>query len=385
MTDGRQTDGRPRRRLRRILATVLVAALAAGGAVVWQGRSKGQAAVDHAAPPAVRPIELAPLEVTTVTPRTLTAGVRLTGSVKPLEQSTVKAEVAAKLTEVLVREGQTVKRGDVLARFDAVELAAKLAEKESNLEGARAQLVLAEKTRAKNLALRRSDIVAETTLDQAQSTFQFQQAQVAALTAQVELAREALRDAVVTAPIDGTVSERAVTPGETLAVNARMFNLVDLRTVEVEAVVPADEVARLKPGQTATFRVDGFGERAFRGTIARINPMAQAGSRAIPVYVGVDNADGSLRGGMFASGEAVVAETAGAIALPPTALRKDDDGDFVLAVADGQLVRRKVVRGPAWARGDLVQVDGLNPGEVVVTGPLPGLKAGTAVTVAGRS
>ncbi|HYD64121.1 efflux RND transporter periplasmic adaptor subunit [Azospirillum sp.] len=379
------TDGTPRRRLRRILATALVAALAAGGAVVWQGRSKGQAAVDHAPPPAVRPIELAPVEVTTVMPRTLTAGVRLTGSVKPLEQSTVKAEVAAKLTEVLVREGQTVKRGDVLARFDRVELAAKLAEKESNLEGAKAQLVLAEKTRAKNLALRRSDIVAETTLDQAQSTFQFQQAQVAALTAQVELAREALRDAVVTAPIDGTVSERTVTPGETLAVNAKMFTLVDLRTVEVEAVVPADEVARLKPGQTATFRVDGFGEREFRGTIARINPMTQAGSRAIPVYVGVDNADGSLRGGMFANGEAVVAEAAGAIALPPTALRKDDDGDFVLAVADGQLVRRKVVRGSAWARGDLVQVDGLNPGEVVVTGPLPGLKAGTAVTVAGRS
>lgn len=70
---------------------------------------------------------------------------------------------------------------------------------------------------------------------------------------------------------------------------------------------------------------------------------------------------------------------------PPAALRKDEDGDFVLAVADGHLVRRKVVRGPAWARGDLVQVDGLAPGEVVVTGPLPGLKAGSAVTVAGRS
>ncbi|HYH20831.1 MAG TPA: efflux RND transporter periplasmic adaptor subunit [Azospirillum sp.] len=380
------TDGTPRRRLRRFLATALVAAVAAGGAVVWQGRSKeGQAAVDPAPPPAARPIELAAMEVTVLKPQALTAGVRLTGSVKPLEQSTVKSEVAAKLAEVLVREGQTVKRGDVLARFDTVELAAKLAEKESNLEGAKAQLVLADKTRTKNLALRRNDIVTETALDQAQSTFKFQQAQVAALEAQVELAREALRDAVVTAPIDGTVSERTVNPGETLAVNAKMFTLVDLRTVEVEAVVPADEVARLKPGQTATLRVDGFGERVFRGTIARINPMAQAGSRAIPVYVGVDNADGSLRGGMFANGEAIVAEAADAIALPPAALRKDEDGDFVLAVADSRLVRRKVVRGQVWARGDLVQVDGLAPGEVVVTGPLPGLKAGAAVTVAGRS
>lgn len=376
----------PRRRgLRRILATLLVVAALAGAGVLWQARTSGQAAVNKDAPVPERVLELAAIELTRVAPRRLTETVRLSGSVDPVNWTLVKAEVAATLAEVLVREGQAVKRGDVLARFDRVELAAKLAEKESNLEGAKAQLVLAEKTRAKNLALRRSDIVTETTLDQAQSTFQFQQAQVAALTAQVDLAREALRDAVVTAPIDGTVSERAVTPGETLAVNAKMFTLVDLRTVEVEAVVPADEVARLKPGQTATFRVDGFGEREFRGTIARINPMTQAGSRAIPVYVGVDNADGSLRGGMFAKGEAIVAEAADAIALPPAALRKDDDGDFVLAVADGRLVRRKVVRGPAWARGDLVQVDGLSPGEVVVTGPLPGLKAGSAVTVAGRS
>ncbi|HEY0837444.1 MAG TPA: efflux RND transporter periplasmic adaptor subunit [Azospirillum sp.] len=379
------TDGTPRPRLRRFLATAIAVLAVAGGAVVWQGRSSGQAAVDPAPPPASRPIELAAIEVTTVTPRTLTAGVRLTGSVKPLEQSTVKAEVAAKLVEVLVREGQTVKRGDVLARFDTVELAARLAEKQSNLEGARAQLVLAEKTQAKNLALHRKDIVAESSLDQSQSTFRFQQAQVGALTAQVELAKEALRDAVVTAPIDGTVSERNVTPGETLAVNARMFTLVDLRTVEVEAVVPADEVARLKPGQTAGIRVDGFGDRVFRGTIARINPMAQAGSRAIPVYVAVDNADGALRGGMFATGEAIVAEAADAIALPATALRRDEEGDFVLAVANGQLVRRKVVRGPVWERGDLVQVDGLERGAVVVTGPLPGLKPGVAVTVAERS
>ena len=376
-----------RSNLRRfVLPVLLVAALGAGG-VVWKARTAGEAAavpaVQAPLPPSERPVELAAVEVTRVAPRRLTETVRLSGSVEPLEQSVIKSEVAARLVEVPVREGQSVRKGEVLARFDTAELTAKLNEKLSNLEGAKAQLVLAEKTRAKNLALRQKDIVAETNLDQAQSTFRFQQATVAALEAQVELARKALRDAVVVSPIDGTVAERAINPGENLALNTKMFSVVDLSRVEVEATVPADDVARLKPGQVVRLRVEGFGERDFVGRIARINPVARAGTRAIPVYVSLDNADGALRGGMFAAGDAVVAEAGNAFALPPAALRHDEQGDFVLVVAGDRIERRKVEKRGLWSRGDLVQVDGLQEGDVVVTAPLPGLAAGRAVKVVG--
>lgn len=374
----------PRRRgVRRILLSLLLVAALAGAGVLWQARKSGQAAVNRDAPVPERVLELAAIELTRVTPRRLTETVRLSGSVESVNWTLVKAEVAATLAEVLVREGQAVKRGDVLARFDTRDLAARLAEKESNLVGAKAQLVYAEKTRAKNMALRQKDIVAETSLDQAQSSWQVQQAAVQALTAQVEMARKALNDAVVRAPIDGMVAERTVNPGETLAVNARMFSVVDLSRVEVTATVPADDVARLKPGQPVVLRVEGFGERRFPGTLARINPQARAGTRAIPVYVAVDNADGSLRGGMFATGDAVVAEAENAVALPPAALRRDDQGDFVLTVVDGRLTRTPLRRGGVWARGELVQVEGVNPGDLVVTAPLPGLQSGQAVRAAG--
>ncbi|WP_448205566.1 efflux RND transporter periplasmic adaptor subunit [Azospirillum sp. sgz302134] len=378
---------RPSNRLRRwLLPVLLVGALGAGG-VAWKARTAGEAAAVPAhevpMPPAERPVELAAIEVTRAAPRALLETVRLSGSVEPLEQSVVKSEVAARLVEVPVREGQAVRKGQLLARFDTAELTARLNEKLSNLEGAKAQLVLAEKTRAKNLALRQKDIVSETNLDQAQSTFRFQQATVSALEAQVELARKALRDAVVVSPIDGTVAERAVNAGENLAVNAKMFSVVDLSRVEVEATVPADDVARLKPGQTVRLRVEGFGEREFVGQIARINPMARAGTRAIPIYVSLDNADGALRGGMFAAGNAVVAQADRAFALPPAAVRHDNDGDFVLVVAGDRVERRKVQTLGTWSRGDLVQVDGLDEGDLVVTAPLPGLTAGRAVKLAG--
>nr|WP_295828534.1 efflux RND transporter periplasmic adaptor subunit [uncultured Azospirillum sp.] len=374
---------RPRRRFGRLLLVLLVLLVAGGGVALWRARSPAAPPPAPAMPAAERPVELTALEVTAVAPRALTETVRLSGSVSPMEQSAVKAEVAARLAEVLVREGQAVRRGDVLARFDTVELTARLNEKQANLEGARAQMVLAEKTLEKNRTLNRRNIVSDTSLDQAESSFGFQRAQVDALAAQVELARKALRDAVVVSPIDGMVATRSVNPGENLAVNAAMFTIVDLSRVEVEATVPAEQVARLAVGQAATLRVKGFGEREFAGRVARINPMARAGSRAIPVYVTIDNKDGALRGGMFASGEVLVAQASGAIAVPPVAVRHDDQGDYVLVIADGRTERRPVTRVDLWARGDLVQVEGLAPGDRVVTGNLPGLTAGRPVTVAG--
>ncbi|CAO3421842.1 efflux RND transporter periplasmic adaptor subunit [Azospirillum doebereinerae] len=373
----------PARRFRWLWLLLLVAALAGAGAL-WRARGAGEAtAVQAPLPPAERSVELAAVEVTRMLPRRLAETVRLSGSVAPMEQSAIKAEVAAKLVEVAVREGQPVAKGQLLARFDTADLTARLNEKLSNLEGARAQLVLAEKTRSNNLTLHQKNIVSDTSLDQAQSSFRFQQAQVAALTAQVELTRKALRDAVVLSPIDGTVASRSVNPGENLALNAALFTVVDLSRVEVEATVPADEVARLRTGQTVRLRVEGFGERDFAGRIDRINPVARAGSRAIPVYVGLDNADGALRGGMFASGEALVAEADGAFALPPVAIRHDAQGDYALVIANGRTERRPVKSLAAWSRGDLVQVDGLAEGDRVVTGNLPGLTAGRPVKVIG--
>ncbi len=381
----------PRRSaLRRLLFSLLgvalgVVALVAAG-LLWQSRSNGghqATAGKDAPPPSERIQELTAIEVTRVTPRPLTETVRLSGSIDPVNWTLVKSEVAATLTEVLVREGQTVKHGEVLARFQTQELVARLAEKQSNLEGARAQLVYAEKTHAKNITLRQKDIVAETSLDQTQSTLQFQQATVRAMTAQVELARKALDDAVVRAPIDGIIAERSVNPGETLAVNSRMFTLVDLSRVELTANTPTDDVARLKLGQAVELRVEGFGDRVFPGAVARINPVAKTGTRSIPVYVSVDNTDGSLRGGMFANGNAVVTQTAEAIALPPAAVRRDAQGEFVLAVADGRLIRKPIRSGAVWMRGELVQIEGLSADDLVVTAPLPGLQADQAVRVSG--
>ena len=99
---------------------------------------------------------------------------------------------------------------------------------------------------------------------------------------------------------------------------------------------------RLKVGLAASVTLEGFGEREFRGQIARISPTAQAGSRSIPVYVEISDRHDGLRGGLFATGTVNVAEKAHALAVPAAAMRKDDDGAYVLAIENGVLVRKPV-------------------------------------------
>jgi multidrug efflux system membrane fusion protein len=320
--------------------------------------------------------------VTRMEARVLEDVVRLSGSVRASDWAAVKSRVAETVSEVLVREGQAVRRGEVLARFETVALQARLAEKESNLEAERARLRLAASTLEKNRTLAARSIVSQTALDEAEAEWRARQAGVAALEAQMVLARRALADAVVLAPIGGIVAEREVNPGETLPSDAAMFTLMDLSRVEVEASVPAGEAARLEPGQPVRLRIEGFGDRIFQGAVARIGPTTLSGSRSIPIYVELDNAQGLLRGGLFAVGEAVAARAEAAIALPPVAIRRDGEGTHVLKLSEGRLLRQGVEVVREWSHGDLVQVAGLEEGDLVVSANLPGLAAGTAARLA---
>jgi multidrug efflux pump subunit AcrA (membrane-fusion protein) len=118
------------------------------------------------------------------------------------------------------------------------------------------------------------------------------------------------------------------------------------------------------------------------GTVDRINPVANEGSRFIPVHIRLDNLDGRLWGGMFATGSILVREGAGLVALPATAIREDAEGRFVLKLEDGKLVRQPVESGPSWSGGRLVEIlNGVAAGDTIVSAPLTELQPDAAVVV----
>lgn len=370
------------RKLKALLAVFAAGALLAGGAFAWKsGKGPGSTSAPGSGAQSAtdRTLELIAAELHTIKPRGLVDTVRFTGTTQPVDQTIVKARVAGRLAEVLVREGDRVTKGQVLARFETSELQSKVNERQSAVDAARAEARWTSRDRSDKETLATRNIVSQSAVDQARSTAENRASMVALSEAQLEVAKKNLADAEVRAPFDGVVGERIANQGESLPIDGKILALLDTSHVEVTAQMPAADVVRLKVGQPAKVTLEGFGDRLFDGRITRISPTAQPGSRSIPVYVEIVDRHDGLRGGLFATGTVVVQEKGHALAVPASAMRKDEEGDYVLVVENGVLVRKPVGAVRTWSRGELVEVKGLEAGMTIVSAPLPGLKAGQAV------
>jgi RND family efflux transporter MFP subunit len=339
--------------------------------------------VASAQPASVPVIEFAASDLVRPQTRELRLSISITGTLQPRNWTTVKAKVAGELKTMLVREGETVRPGQVLARIDTQDAQARLDEKVADLEAGRAQLALAQKNRANNLALLQQKFISQNAFDSVQSSYQVSEAKLKALEAQVALAKKALADTVVNAPQAGIVSQRHAQPGEKLPVDGKILTLVDLAEMEVEAAVPAGDIPSIRVGQEVTFRVEGFGERDFRGHIDRINPATQSGSRSILVYALLPNQDGALKGGMFANGSVTLSRIESALVLPLSAVREENGKTYVLRIANDRLEPRAVRLGLRNEDEGVVQVvDGLDAQSRVVRANPGGYEQGAVVKIA---
>ena len=360
-----------------LIAGGLVAAAAVAGIFVRQANSNAVAQTAAAV------IEFAASDLVQPQLRELRQGIPLTGTLQPRNWTTVKARVAGDLKTILVREGESVRAGQVLARIDPQDAQARLDEKTADLAAGRAQLVLAEKNRANNLALLQQKFISQNAFDSVQSSYQVSEAKLKALEAQVALAKKALADTVVTAPQAGVVSQRLAQPGEKVAVDGRILTLVDLAEMEVEAAVPTGDIPSIRVGQEVSFRVEGFGEREFRGRIDRINPATQSGTRSILVYAVLPNKDGALKGGMFAKGAVTLSRVESASVLPISAIREEGGRTWVLAIVNQRIEQRAVKLGLRNEDEGVVQiVEGLDAQTRVIRTNLGTLRPGAQVKIA---
>jgi len=332
---------------RRRVIVALVVLLAVGGvagSVAMRVAKKAQEGkdADKGAPVT---LEFAPADLTAVESRPLNRFLPVSGTMQPVRQATVKAKVSGDVRQITVRDGDTVQAGQVLVRVDTADLDARLIERQGQLESAKAQLALAEKTLATNQKLLKQSFISQNAFDSSESSLNVTKGSVMSAEAQVRLAQNALKDAVVTAPLSGIVAKRHVQPGEKVAFDTPLVTVVDLREIELQAMVPAVDIPELKPGMTVDLTVDGFGDRKFTGRIERINPATEAGTRAILVFVGIPNPNNELRGGMFATGRIALAASAPVLSLPAGAVRNEAGQTFVWAIEDGKLVRRMIVTG----------------------------------------
>ncbi len=336
MTLSRLSRSRPQRRQQgRLhwsvwLLLVLAVLIAAG---VYRARAARQAAVPVATN-AVPQLRLAPTDVLTVQGGPLARAVEVSGGLRAVDSALVKAKVAAELKSLTVREGDAVKAGQLLGQLDPAEFEMRLRQAEQTAAAARAQLDIARRQLENSRGLVSQGFVSSTALESAVSTEASAAANWQAATAAVDLARKSLADTRLVAPISGQVSQRLAQPGERVALDGRIVEIVDLRQLELEAAVPSEKAAGLAVGQTAQLSVDGI-EQPVTAQVQRINPAAQSGSRAVLAYLRLPASQPGLRAGLFARGS-VLMESREALSVPLSAVRVDRSEPYVIRVVAGK-------------------------------------------------
>jgi len=326
---------------------------------------------------------LAAADVLKLQLRPLAHALRLSGTLSPVRHAIVKSHSTGSVLEIRVQEGDRVRRGDLLVKIDPRSPQAEFDSRSAALAKARADLILATKNRDNSIVLLDRKLISQNAFDQNVATYDASAANEQAAAAQLRMAEIALHDTEIRAEFDGVVAARKVQVGERVLPDSVLLSIVDLSQMQLEALVPVADVPSMRVGMPAHFTVDGFGNREFNGHVERINPQTEQGSRSLSVYVSVANVDGALKGGMFAEGDLVLKQTAPLLAVPETAIHRDNGKDYVLAVADGVIARRDITRGANFPELELVVVDeGLSPDTHIIISQSTTLKPGAAVKLA---
>ena len=371
-----------RKRVWWIGGTVALALAGVAAAVATVGKPGG-AKKDNDAKADVT-LEFAPREVVAPTLAAMPTLIEFSGPLVAPQTAVVRAKTAGTLLTLAVAEGSRVRAGQVLGRIDSADIGSRLAERNAMLESARATLAQAERTHASNQRLADQQFISPIALETSRSALDAARAQSRAAQAQVETVRVASRDNQIVAPIAGVVAKRHVVAGEKLSPEQQVLTIVDLATLELAGSVATHEVSQLSPGMAVLVSVEGVPEKVV-GTLARIAPAAEAGTRSIGVTIALANPKEALRAGQYALAKVELADATQRLTLPLTAVANTAGQDHVWVIESGLLARRAVTLGRRDDREGRIEVlNGVRAGGQVLAARFDNLREGAKAIVVAR-
>jgi membrane fusion protein, multidrug efflux system len=361
-----------------------------------------------------------PIDTTTLQRISIQRQVDLSGTLLSPDQARVSSEVAGIILDVPVQLGSEVRPRDTLVRLDTRELQLAADRAESALRQVEAQLgidrgqdrqppaddqiasirqAIANRDDARNAFKRAEQLhgrglmsqvdydTSETRLKVAEANYQAAIDSVRSLKASLqdrraafELAQKKLNDAVVRAPVAGSIAERLVQPGEYIRENTPVATIVQMNPLKLKTAIQERHAGLIRAGQTVEFFVEAFPDRKFTGKIAYVSPAVDQATRTFPVEAIVDNPDRVLKPGFFAKGTALTKVDANVLAAPEAAISTLAGVSTVYVIENDKARQQQVSLG---ARQDkLVEiVAGLNGDETLATTNLNQLATGVAVRV----
>ena len=369
---------------------IRVAGLAAAIAVSFFGLSAcqkvagtGKATPDKPAVAAATALLVSPEDLITLRNNALASGPAITGSVQPERRADLRAEVSAVVVSVLKENGDPVKKGDLLVRLDDTSIRDSLMSATASEKAAVQAYEQAERQFQRMSTLRTTGVVSAQQLEDAENRRNTSQSDREAARARVVTARQQLERTEVRAPFDGIVSDRKVSNGDTAQIGKELLKVIDPRSLRFEGLVSADSIGEVRAGQPVVFRIHGFADKDFTGTITRVNPAANAMTRQVEVLVAFDDAKQQPNvSGLYAEGRVETRRTA-ALTLPPTAVVREGDAAFAWRVKDRVLQKVSLSVGDRDPRsGEFVLTGGVAEGDTVLKYPATTLQNGQAVEMA---
>jgi membrane fusion protein (multidrug efflux system) len=265
----------------------------------------------------------------------------------------VSSKTSNVVTAIRFRDGEFVKRGQVLVQLDDAQARA---------EVATAQAVLTESESQYNRSreLMNTQALSKSSFDQLEGTVKANRARLSAATARLE-------DTVIRAPFSGRVGLRRVSVGTLISPGDVITTLDDTSVIKLDFAVPENLLATLREGLSVRATAPAYPGRTFVGKVASIDSRVDENTRSVTVRALLANEDGALKSGMFLN-VSLAKDERSALLIPEEALTPEGERQYVFTVAEGRATRREV------------RIGGRSPGSVEV---LAGLNAGERVVVEG--
>jgi membrane fusion protein (multidrug efflux system) len=302
---------------------------------------------------------------------TLTDDVQAVGSLRSRQGVMLRPEVSGRVAQLGFRDGQTVRRGQLMVQLDDTL-------QRAQLQQAQAQASIARTNLERSRELLAQNFVSQSAVDQNGANLQVAEAQVA-------LAQAQLSRMKVLAPFDGTVGIRTVDVGEYVRDGADIVNLEDLSVLNMDFRLPERYLTRIRTGQTVEVTLDAVPGQRFTAQVEALDVQVDADGRALLVRARMADRSGLLKPGMFARGRVVLSVRENAVLVPEEALVPQGGRQLLFKVVDGpngqKVSQRLEAQIGVRQLGRVEILAGLVPGDLVVTAGHTRLLRGEAVPV----
>jgi membrane fusion protein (multidrug efflux system) len=361
-----------------VIRSVWAAGLAAFALVTAACGGNESAAAENPIPASV--VQLAPENVTTAKMGQMAAGPTVSGQLTAAREATVRAQVGGSIVALPVDRGQSVPAGALVAKIASRDLEASFESSKAAVTSAETALAVARTEHQRTEALVKGGALAARDVEQTRNAVSVAEAQLAAAKARQQSVWQQIDDTSVKAPFAGIVSARPASLGDVVAPGTELVTIIDPSSLRLEALVPSDQIAQVKPGAPVHVSIRGV-EGGVVGKVDRVSPSADPVTRQVSIFVSIPNQGGRLIAGLFADGRVHTATREGVV-VPLSAVDETGAVPVVTRVKDGKADRVAVELGIRQLDTEQVEItNGVAAGDVLIVGSAKGVAPGTPVNV----